>query len=155
MMQIIDLFVKSNILKTKTGRSILCKLCKMINAIMKNYAKGSIFLQTNSVSHIQLKFKKHDNDKLQDHVCIVPDETFTRTKKLFMIPLTVARKDFLVTTIINTLDSGITIKRNQIFAQVSNPSKDINKTLSSTDHSQLSATQETAQDSNPNITLMP
>ena len=64
-----------------------------------------------------------------------------------MIPLTVARKDFLVTTIINTLDSGITIKRNQIVAQASNPSKDINEILTSAEHSQSSATQETSQDS--------
>ena len=104
------------------------------------YAKETIFVEPNSVTHVQLKFQKHNDDKLQDHVCIVPDEKFTHTKKLFMIPLTVARKDFLVTTIINTLDSGITIKRNQIVAQASNPSKDINEILSSTDHSQSSAT---------------
>ena len=113
------------------------------------YAKETIFVEPNSVTHVQLKFQKHNDDKLQDHVCIVPDEKFTHTKKLFMIPLTVARKDFLVTTIINTLDSGITIKRNQIVAQASNPSKDIDEILSSTDHSQSSATQEAAQDSKP------
>ena len=67
-----------------------------------------------------------------------------------MIPLTVARKDFLVTTIINTLDSGVTIRRNQIVAQASNPSRDINEILSFTDHSQSSATQETSQDSKLN-----
>ena len=64
-----------------------------------------------------------------------------------MMPLTVARKDFLVTTIINTLDSGVTIKRNQIVAQASNPSRDINEILSFTDHSESSTTQETSQDS--------
>ena len=84
-------------------------------------AKETIFVEPNSVTHVQLKFQKHNDDKLQDHVCIVPDEKFTHTKKLFMIPLTVARKDFLVATIINTLDSGITIKPNQIVAQASNP----------------------------------
>ena len=113
------------------------------------YAKETIFVEPNSVTHVQLKFQKHNDDKLQDHVCIVPDEKFTHTKKLFMIPLTVARKDFLVTTIINTLDSGITIKRNQIVAQASNPSKDINEILTSAEHSQSSATQETSQDSKP------
>ena len=66
-----------------------------------------------------------------------------------MIPLTVARKEFLVATIINTLDSGITVRRNQIVVQASNPSKDINEILSSIDHSQSSATQETAQGSKP------
>ena len=111
------------------------------------YAKETIFVEPNSVTHVQLKFQKHNDDKLQDHVCIVPDEKFTHTKKLFMIPLTVARKDFLVTTIINTLDSGITIKRNQIVAQASNPSKDINEILTSAEHSQSSDTQETSQDS--------
>ena len=94
-----------------------------------------------------MKFQKHNNDEHQNHVCIVPDEKFTHTKKLFMIPLTVARKDFLVTTIINTLDSRVTIKRNQIVSQASNPSKDINEVLSSTDHSQPSTTQATSQDS--------
>ena len=96
-----------------------------------------------------MKCQKDNNDKLQDHVCIVPDEKFTHTKKLFMIPFTVARQKFLVTTIINTLDSGITIKRNQIVSQASNPTKDINKILASSDHSPSSATQESTQDSKP------
>ena len=77
---------------------------------IKLYAKETIFVQPNSVTHIQLTFQKHINDKLHDHVCIVPDEKFTHTKKLFMIQLTVARKDFLVITIINILDYGVTIK---------------------------------------------
>ena len=58
-----------------------------------------------------------------------------------------ARKDFLVTTIMNNLDSGIIIKRNQIVAQASNPSKDIKEILSSTDRSHSSTAQETAEDS--------
>ena len=64
-----------------------------------------------------------------------------------MIPLTVERKDYLVTTIINTLDSVVTIKRNKIVAEASDPSKDINDILSSTDHSQSSGSQETSKDS--------
>ena len=109
---------------------------------IKLYAKETIFLPPNSVKHIRLKFQNHNNDKLQDHICIFPDEKFSHSKKLFMMPLTVARKDFLVTTIINTLDSGVTIKRNQIVAEASNPSRDINEILSFTDHSELSTTQK-------------
>ena len=63
-----------------------------------------------------------------------------------MISLTVIRKDVLVTTTIKTLDSGVTIKRNQIVAQASNLSKDINEVFSSTNHSQSSASQKTSQD---------
>ena len=117
---------------------------------IKLYAKETIFVQPNSVKHIRLKFQKHNNDKLQDHICIFPDEKFSHSKKLFMMPLTVARKDFLVTTIINTLDSGVTIKRNQIVAEASNPSRDINEMLSFTDHSESSTTQKTSQDSKSN-----
>ena len=117
---------------------------------IKLYAKETIFVQPNSVKHIRLKFQKHNNDKLQDHICIFPDEKFSHSKKLFMMPLTVARKDFLVTTIINTLDSGVTIKRNQIVAEASNPSRDINEILSFTDHSESSTTQKTSQDSKLN-----
>ena len=117
---------------------------------IKLYAKETIFVQPNSVKHIRLKFQKHNNDKLQDHICIFPDEKFSHLKKLFMMPLTMARKDFLVTTIINTLDSGVTIKRNQIVAEASNPSRDINEMLSFTDHSESSTTQKTSQDSKSN-----
>ena len=117
---------------------------------IKLYAKETIFVPPNSVKHIRLKFQKHNNDKLQDHICIFPDEKFSHSKKLFMMPLTVARKDFLVTTIINTLDSGVTIKRNQIVAEASNPSRDINEMLSFTDHSESSTTQKTSQDSKSN-----
>ena len=117
---------------------------------IKLYAKETIFVQPNSVKHIRLKFQKHNNDKLQDHICIFPDEKFSHSKKLFMMPLTVARKDFLVITIINTLDSGVTIKRNQIVAEASNPSRDINEILSFTDHSESSTTQKTSQDSKLN-----
>ena len=117
---------------------------------IKLYAKETIFVQPNSVTHIRLKFQKHNNDKLKDHICIFPDEKFSHSKKLFMMPLTVARKDFLVTTIINTLDSGVTIKRNQIVAEASNPSRDINEILSFTDHSESSTTQKTSQDSKSN-----
>ena len=49
-----------------------------------------------------------------------------KDKKLFSITLIVARKDYLVKTVIDTLDSGVTIKSNQIVAEASNPSKDIN-----------------------------
>ena len=57
-----------------------------------------------------------------------------KNEKLFIIPLIVARKDYLLTTVIKTLDSWVMIKQSQIVAQASNTSKDILKILSFTDH---------------------
>lgn len=49
-----------------------------------------------------------------------------------MGPLSVARQGHLVTTVINKLNSGVIIKRNQIVAQASKPFEAIKETLSST-----------------------
>ena len=59
---------------------------------------------------------------MEDYVSITPDEQFITNKKMFAMPLAVARKGLLVTTITSFHDSGITITKNQIIANASNPS---------------------------------
>ena len=45
------------------------------------YEKQAIFVQLSHVSHIRLKFQKNNDDKLQDHICITPEEQFMKKKK--------------------------------------------------------------------------
>ena len=96
---------------------------------IKLYSKRTIYLPPNSSNHILLKYQKHNENKLEDYVSITPDEQFITNKKLFAMPLVVARKDLFVTTITNFHDSGITIKKNQIVANASIPSNSTKELL--------------------------
>ena len=51
-----------------------------------------VYIHPKRAANIQLKYQMHNKDKLQEHVCIIPDKQFMHTKKLLTIPLSVAKK---------------------------------------------------------------
>ena len=81
------------------------------------YCKRTTFIPPRSSAIIQLKPSQSSLSSLPDEVIIAPDELFDSRKLVHSSPLALSKKDFLLTTITNFYDSGITTKKNQIVAK--------------------------------------